>query len=447
LPSSERIGDNDFSVPPIYNNTPAMRKQLARVYNSLKFTDNLIGNVLKELEKDGLRDSTVIFFYADHGQGMPRGKTNGIDYGYRVPFVIWFPPMYSHLSPWGMPGAVTNELVAFEDLAPTILNIAGATVPAYMKGRVLIGDKRSKEANELYLATDRADNGPDLTRTVTDGRFIYSRNFMAYMPELRYIRYLEISDIKRQMREDYKSKALNNTQTSFFLQRQPEFLFDLSADPWELNNLAGNKKYQKKLQYFRTKLDSNIIAERDVLLLPEYETEIIQNAIPLYQFRQDDQLFPIKEIHAAASLSGFRNKGTCIKQLDLLRSKNNIVRYWAMTGLLAQPHDYLKAYRSRIAAAMNDAYAPVAITASAIMYEMEQHVLAKEKITAACLSDDANVSLMAINYLLYLPKSEFFIDTIKKVKRRKNAGYMVKAACNDFLGKMGLIENNPDTEN
>jgi arylsulfatase A-like enzyme len=447
LPVADRITDNDFEVPPIYNNSPETRKQLARVYNSLKFTDNLIGNLLKKLEEDGLRDSTIIFFYADHGQGMPRGKTNGIDYGYRVPFVIWFPPMYSHLSPWGKAGIVTDELIAFEDLAPTILDIAGAEIPNYMKGRVLVGSKRSAMKNEIFMATDRADNGPDLTRTVTNGRYIYSRNYMAYMPELRYIRYLEISDIKKQMRKDYKAGLLNKIQESFFLQREPEFLFDLQADPWELNNLATDKQSQNKLQFFRGKLDSNIIAEKDVHFLPEYETDIIQTTNTLYQFRQSNQVYPIKEIYEAAALSGFRNKQTCAKQVSLLNSKNHIVRYWAVVGLLSQPHKLLQKYRNKITAAMNDRYPPVSTTAAAIMYDLEENEQARKKLEEGCLSDNQNLSLMAINYLLYLSNSEVFTKTIYNVKSKKGSTYNIKAACNDFMGKYGLIENNTETEN
>ncbi len=101
LSAGERIGDNDFKMPPFYNDSPEMRKQFARVYNSIKLTDNEIGELLDRLGNDHLRDSTIIFFYADHGEGEPRGKTNGINLGYRVPFVIWFPEMYKNLSPWG----------------------------------------------------------------------------------------------------------------------------------------------------------------------------------------------------------------------------------------------------------------------------------------------------------------------------------------------------------
>src|SRR3546814_18531670 len=109
-------------------------------------------------------DSTIIFFYADHGEGMPRGKTNGIDMGYHVPFIIWFPPMYAHLSPWG-DGVVADELVDFEDLAPTLISLAGGKVHEYMKGRILVGSERSEPVEFLELFSYSSGYGIDMVRT------------------------------------------------------------------------------------------------------------------------------------------------------------------------------------------------------------------------------------------------------------------------------------------
>ncbi|MEO6001087.1 MAG: sulfatase, partial [Chitinophagaceae bacterium] len=268
LDENERIGDNSFQVPPIYHDSPEMRKQLARVYNSLKLTDNKIGELLAKLDKDHLRDSTIIFFYSDHGEGLPRGKTNGITFGYRCAFSIWFPPMYRHLSPWGEAGMVTDELIDFEDLAPTMISLANGTVPAYMKGRILIGPNRSKPVPFIELSSDRSDNGIDMIRNITDGRFMYSRNYMPFMPEERYINYMEISDIKKQIRNDHEAKKLNAFQKSLLAPREPEFLFDTETDPWEMVNLTARPECKTKLMQMRQRLDSAIMASRDVMFLP-----------------------------------------------------------------------------------------------------------------------------------------------------------------------------------
>jgi len=440
----ERIGDNDFEMPPFYRDSPEMRKQFARVYNSIKLTDNRIGELLERLEKDKLKDSTIIFFYADHGEGMPRGKTNGINYGYRVPFIIWFPEMYKHLSPWRTAGAVSDELVDFTDLAPTIINIATGKIPDHLKGRPFLGKNRIKPVDYLYLSSDRSDNGIDMIRTVTDGKYIYSRNFMPFIPEARYIRYMEIGEIKQQMRKDLAENKLNSLQKSLFEDRPAEFLFDIENDLWETRNLADETKYKPVLEKMRNLLKQEVLKSRDIMFLPEYEIGLISNSTTAYKFRLDNANYPVEEIFEAASLSGFRGKDVVAKQVKLLSDTNKIIRYWAILGLRSQSFSNLKPFSANIEKAMNDSYPPVALTASAIVYEMFSNKTAEVYLKKFCADKNMHISLMAINYMLYTKNKEPFIETIREVHNMNGRDYNVKAACMDFLGSLGLVPNNPE---
>lgn len=441
LPEQERIGDNDFVMPPIYHDNPEMRKQFARVYNSLRLTDNEIGALLKKLEEDHLRDSTIIFFYADHGEGEPRGKTNGINLGYRVPFVIWFPDMYRHLSPWGRAGVVTDELIDFEDLAPTLISLAGGTIPDYMKGRILLGNHRSAPANHLELSADRSDNGIDMVRSITDGRFIYSRNYMPFMPELRYIRYMEIAEIKQQMRKDFAAGKLNPLQQSFFQERPAEFLFDISRDTWETRNLVSDPAFRNVLARMRKQLDESVIRSRDVLFLPEYELGMLSKNSTPYEYRLSDSLYDIHSIYKAASLSGKRGKDIAARQVQLLSSNNKIVRYWAVTGLRSQPPDILRTYQKRLLLAMKDTYPPVAMMAAAIVYHVFNDRQAQRDLIRYSEDKNNNLSLMTINLLLYESRRQPFAETIRAVHDMPGRNYDVKAACMDFLGSLDLVPN------
>ena len=442
LPANERIGDNDFKMPPFYIDSPAMRKQFARVYNSIKLTDNEIGDLLKRLDEDHLRDSTIIFFYADHGEGEPRGKTNGINLGYRVPFVIWVPEMYKHLSPWGTSGVVTDELIDFEDLAPTLISLAGGKIPDYLKGRILMDENRSKPADNLVLSADRSDNGIDLVRSVTDGRYVYSRNFMPFMPQVRYIRYMEIGEIKQQMRKDLADNKLNPLQKSLFEGRPAEFLYDIENDVWETKNLADDPAYKSVLEKMRNQLKTEILQSHDVLLVPEYEIGLISKTTTPYEFRLDDRNYPIAEIYKAASLSGFRGKEVAAKQIQLMNSSNKIVRYWAVLGLRCQNPEDLKPFSGAIIKVMNDMYPPVAVTACAIAWQVFGNKVAEKKLKKFCASENMELSLMAINYLLYVNNKQPFIETIQSVHKMEGRSYNVKAACMDFLGSLGLVPNN-----
>jgi arylsulfatase A-like enzyme len=434
----DQVGDDDFEMPPFYKNSPEMRRHFARVYNSIKLTDNKIGELLAKLGNDHLKDSTIIFFYADHGEGEPRGKTNGINLGYRVPFVIWFPEMYKHLSPWGTSGLATDELIDFEDLAPTLISLAGGKVPDYLKGRILIGKNRSKPVDHLILSADRSDNGIDMVRSVTNGKYIYSRNYMPFMPELRYINYMEISEIKQQMRKDLADNKLNPLQKSLFQDRPVEFLFDIENDQWETKNLATDPAYHSILGKMRKKLKAEILESRDIMLLPEYEIGIISKESTPYEYRLDDKKYPLAQIYKAASLSGFRSIDVMKLQIKLLESTNKIVRYWAIIGLRSQKADDVQPLSNAIIKAMDDDYPPVSVTASAVCYQQFNNKTAEENLKRYCASENSDISLMAVNFLLYVKNKQPFIETIQSLMKLGKFKGDSRPACQDFLKSVGL---------
>jgi hypothetical protein len=373
---------------------------------------------------------------------MPRGKTNGINYGYRVPFVIWFPEMYKHLSPWGTAGVVSNELIDFEDLAPTLISLAGGEIPDYLKGRILLGKNRSKQVDHLILSNDRSDNGIDMVRTVTDGKYVYSRNFMPFMPEARYIRYMEIGEIKQVMRKELTEGKLNSLQKSLFEPRPAEFLFDIENDLWETKNLVDNPKYKNVLKEMRTQLDEEILNARDVMFLPEYEIGLISKTGTAYEFRMDKIRYPLEEIYAAASLSGKCGAEVVEQQINLLKDKNDIVRYWATIGLRCQNQESLQPFQKEIITAIDDEYPPVAVTAAAISYQNFKSQEAEDKLIEFVKTKNPDIALMAVNYLLYVDNKAPFVNTVKVVHEMPDRIYNVKAACVDFLGSVGLVSNN-----
>jgi arylsulfatase A-like enzyme len=441
LKPEERIGDNDFSMPPFYKDSPEMRKQVARIYNSLKLTDNLVGQVLERLKQDNLMDSTIVFFFGDHGEGMPRAKTNGIGLGYHVPFVVWFPPMYQHLSPWKS-GIVTDELMNFEDLAPTVLSLAGIEAPTHMKGRALAGKYRAKEKPFVFLSTDRSDESTDLVRSVTDGRYIYSRNYMASVPETRWIEYQEVSDIKKQIRKDHEAGTLSGPQLIMLAEHRPaEFLFDLNNDPWELHNLAGEKNSKAILDKMRKALDAHILEARDVLFLPEDQLAAIKSPETPYTFRMKEAKYPFKKIYAVAKLSGWQDEHTAAQQLKLLTDGNSVVRYWAITGLQSQPDEFLKKNDKQLTAALSDPYTPVQIITAAILYKMNNDQQARAILTQHITHSNLHYALLALQQVGYLKDPAPFRQALEEVNRRgRAADFNVHAASQVLLARLGLKE-------
>jgi hypothetical protein len=113
-------------------------------------------------------------------------------------------------------------------------------------------------------------------------------------------------------------------------------------------------------------------------------------------------------------------------------------------GLRCQNPGDVKPFSETILQSMEDEYPPVAVTAAAIVYEMSGSKMAEENLKKFCADKNLNVSLMAINYLLYTKNREPFVETIRDVHQMKDRDYNVRAACMDFLGSLGLVPNNPD---
>ena len=113
--SAKQIHDPEKApVPPYYPDTPTVRKTVARFYDCVTVMDQNVGRILAELEEDGLSDDTIVFFYSDHGSGMPRHKRLLLDSGMKVALMVRFPKKFQHLAP-ASPGDKLDRLVSFVD--------------------------------------------------------------------------------------------------------------------------------------------------------------------------------------------------------------------------------------------------------------------------------------------------------------------------------------------
>ena len=95
---------------------------------------------------------------------------------------------------------------------------------------------------------------------------------------------------------------------------------------------------------------------------------------------------------------------------------------------------------------MDDKYPPVAITASAIAFQEFSSQAAEENLKKYSNNENMDLSLMAINYLLYMKNKQPFIGTVQAVHEKSSTNYNVKAACMDFLGSLGLVPNSIEYE-
>lgn len=413
LPEDKITPADSIEVPPFFRDTPEMRKHLARVYNSINLTDYQMGLLLDSLREQGLMDETIIFCFADHGEAIPRGKTNPIGLGHRVPFIIWFPEKYKHLSPWQI-GQTCDELVCFADLAPTILSIANINIPNYMQGRALLGSQRSESPAMVFGSRNGIDETPGLARTATNGEYLYARIFLPQYPVLRYQKYADVSDIVQLIRTDYASGKLDEAQKELLEQRPIEYLFNLKTDKWEQYNLATEPAYDSIRQLFQNEVISHIYQTNDAHFLPAYDIDSISQIMQISDFCADESGYPLKEIVNAALLIG--NGPTVIKdQLSLLGHSNRLVVYYALIGLKAQGGLTNKAL-NRIELLMNHPYPLVRIEAASIIFTHTQSPKAKKILTDFALHQNAFLALAALQNIQYFDNGlDEFVPTLKQV--------------------------------
>jgi N-sulfoglucosamine sulfohydrolase len=262
-------------LPPYYPDTPIVRNDWARYYDLITAMDLQAAELLKQLEEDGLTENTIVFFWGDHGRGLPRAKRWLYDSGIHVPLIVCWPGQIQ-------PGTVREDLVSLIDLAPTVLSLAGVPVPSHMQGQVFLGKGTAPPRQYVFAHRDRMDEAYDRMRAVHDGRYEYIRNFFPGRPYAQHIDYMEEMPTMREMRRVHKEhfnalspdygKAMTEAQQLFFGPEKPtEELYDVSNDPHEVKNLANSEAHQSELKRLRQALEQWQNETKDLGSIPEGE--------------------------------------------------------------------------------------------------------------------------------------------------------------------------------
>lgn len=260
-----------IEVPPFFPDTPKVRNDIADYYFEVERWDRDVGKAIKQLEEAGKLENTIIVMTGDHGWPFPRGKGNLYDHGVRVPLAVR----------WGKNvkgGRVLTDFVSFTDLAPTFLDAAGIPVPEAMTGSslvpILTGDEEGRvdpDRDFVVFGKERHVPAQGLPSLVgypcrglrTDGWLLIHnfepdrwpagvrRNATHHMdvhPDCdNGPTKLEIIRVKEKQGVDkYYDLCFG---------KRPEFeLYDCKADPFQINNLAGNPENADTLKSMQDRL-------------------------------------------------------------------------------------------------------------------------------------------------------------------------------------------------
>lgn len=248
LPDELRHDPADAPVPPYLADTPNTRKEIARYHDNLTIQDRQIGHCLGWLDQHGLSDNTIVIYISDHGRGLPREKRWPYDAGVHLPLIVRWPGRIE-------PGTVNDELVAWVDLAPTFLSLAGVPIPDRYQGQVFLGDGRATPREYAYSGRDRMDEAFDKVRCVWSKTHLYVRNDFPHIPYAQRNRYMEQELTLQDLRELHRNGRTNPQQAVWLTERKPaEELYDLAADPDNLHNLADDPDHEQTLSHLRAEL-------------------------------------------------------------------------------------------------------------------------------------------------------------------------------------------------
>jgi uncharacterized sulfatase len=366
ISAADKIHDPaNVRVPAYHPDAPKVRKDWAQYYDRISMMDSHVAARLKELEEAKLADDTIVFFFSDHGSGMPRGKRWLYRSGLNPPMIVYFPPKWRHLAPKGYgQGETSDRLVSFVDLAPTILSLAGLEAPKWMQGGAFAGKFAVEEPKYSYGYRARMDERYDLSRSVRDKRYNYIRNYMPHRDYAQNLAYMFQTPTTQVWHRMFLDGKLNAAQSIFWQRKAPEELYDTKADPDEVHNLASSPDHAKILERMRAahrKWEHDI---KDVSFLSEWEMHDRAKGSSPYEVGHNPSEFDFDAIFAAAETASSLDKNKLPELVRLLQDDDSAVRYWAATGLLAQEQAGVDAGQERLAAALGDPSPMVQIVAA-----------------------------------------------------------------------------------
>jgi uncharacterized sulfatase len=332
------IHDPDkMTVPPYYPDTIVTRSDWAHYYDNITSMDKLAAEILQQLEDDGLADDTIVMYWSDHGVGLPRAKRWIYESGTHVPLIVRIPEKF-RVDGQGEPGTVNDQLVSILDLTPTVLNLAGITVPDYMQANAFLGPHVGPPREYIYTIRDRMDERYDMIRAVRGKRYKYIRNYMPFNPWFQVINFMEQEHTMKELRRLYAKGELRPEAAQFMADRKPiEEFYDLANDPHEVNNLISevhaNPELKAELELLREKHLAWIFETLDTGLIPEADLASREAAAgSRYRILRQPggpellrRLIAINQIACEAT-----DLPAMVRHYD---DADAAVRFWAITGI------------------------------------------------------------------------------------------------------------------
>jgi N-sulfoglucosamine sulfohydrolase len=274
-PAADRPDPASLKLPPHWPDLPGLREQLADYCGEVNRVDRSMKAVLDLLAERGFARDTIVVFAGDNGAALPHGKGSLYDPGCNVPLVIRWPGVVK-------PGGDSRSLISGEDIAPTLLAAAGLAPGPKMSGRNFLPLLKGETYTpRKHLFTERGPHGTapvtlqmrsssnDFSRSARSDRYKFIYNCTPWVP------YSPVDSASgagwtQMTTANEQGKLAAGLRTTYFTSPRPVYeLYDLAADPSELNNLSGQPAMHTVELELRTALAEKMIVDFDYLPLPD----------------------------------------------------------------------------------------------------------------------------------------------------------------------------------
>jgi N-sulfoglucosamine sulfohydrolase len=431
LDEADRHDPAKASIPPYHPDTPEVRKDWARYADMITFTDRRVGEILQELEQAGLADDTIVFFFSDHGAGMPRSKRWLYDSSLKVPFIVHVPERFRGVAP-AKPGESTDRLISLVDVPPTMLSLAGIKPVKHMQGSAFLGKHAGEERKYIFGHRDRMDERTDMLRAVRDSRYKYIRNYFPQRPYFheQFLNYAYEMPTLRVWQQLSRAGKLEGPQAVFMAQQKPaEELYDTQADPHEVRNLAGSPEHQDTLKRLRGELNRWQREIVDLGFLPEADLRTRFGDVPAYKAVRDSyDSYPIDRIAGLLEQTSGVDADRLPHLMHLLDHADPAVRFWGATRISALDGDIGDQAKQALAATLEDKQAWVAVAAADSLCRLGETDRGLPRLKQALQDENPWVRLQAAEAIDRLDDQAGLTDADVQRLLEDKAEYVVRVA-------------------
>jgi arylsulfatase A-like enzyme len=273
--------DEIDEVPPFWPDVDSVRTDMLDYAYEIEYFDGHLGRVLAELEATGELDNTIVVVTADNGMPFPRIKGQVYEYSNHLPLAIRWPKGIKN------PGRTVDDIVSFADFAPTFMEVAGVTVqeggmqPVIGKSLMDIFESKrngvvNPDRDHILVGKERHDVGRPNdegypVRGIVKEGYLYLQNFKTDRwpvgnPEAGYLN-TDGSPVKTLLLNGRRNRGEQKLWQLNFGKRATEELYNITEDPYCMNNLASNAEYTDRKEAMSGAMTEQLMTQRDPRIL------------------------------------------------------------------------------------------------------------------------------------------------------------------------------------